>query len=53
MCIDPLNLELFLISNGGFLWLINKVSSDYELALHKNDNGEKNGENRYFVFCVF
>lgn len=41
VCTDHVNLELFLISNGGFSWLINKVSSDYDLALHKNDNGEK------------
>lgn len=32
---------VILISNGAFFWLINKVTSDYDLALHKNDNGER------------
>lgn len=40
-CTDHVNLELFLIPNGRFSWLINKISSECDLALHKNDNGEK------------
>lgn len=40
-CTDDMNLELFLIPNGRFSWLINKISSKCDLALHKNDNGEK------------
>ena len=40
-CTDHVNLELFLIPNGRLSWLINKISSDCDLALHRNDNGEK------------
>lgn len=40
-CTDHVKLELFLIPNGRFSWLINKISSDCDLALYRNDNGEK------------
>ena len=40
-CTDHVKLELFLIPNGRFSWLINKISSDCDLALYRNHNGEK------------
>lgn len=52
VCIDHVHFELFLISNNGFFWLINKGTSDYDLASHADDNGESDA-NRYFVSCAF
>lgn len=50
--IDHVNDEWFLISNGGFSWLTNKVTSDYNLTLHKYDNGESQANRFFFFLCL-